>query len=167
MKKGLIYKIQLFLQSQVNSVRNPAGSAGLGPWIAALLAPGRSQFLLDHSQSVPTTSGWCPIDAVLPAASWMVHNCTAAHTNTDLFLVPGSFPALESPLDCSCLMLAHQAITYRVETPMLDHGSHSTRNNRIVLRSCFGFLQRQRRRIDKMRKQGKEYKVNNNNKCYL
>ncbi len=42
----------------------PLISAGLGPWIAALLAPGRSHFLLDHSHTDPTSSGQCPIDAV-------------------------------------------------------------------------------------------------------
>ncbi len=56
----------------------------------------------------------------------------------------GSFPALESPLDCSCLMLTHQAITYRVDTPMLDYWSHSTRNNRIVLCTRFRFLHKDR-----------------------
>jgi hypothetical protein len=56
-------------------------------WITPILIPHRQ----DSAQSMPYK---------LPAAcaSWMVHNRTAAHVKADLFLVPGSFPALESPL---------------------------------------------------------------------
>ena len=98
MLKGLIHKIQLLLQSQVNSVLNPAGSAGLGPGLlrcSLQLAP--TSFWITPRVFPQQQDGAQSMRCSFLPAPWPISALQCTHILL-YFLVLGSFPALESPL---------------------------------------------------------------------